>query len=155
MTSDIDVELAYLKWYFGLLFPESVPEFAIAALEAGYDGRQLRWIAGLTRPTRADLEAIMNDMFHELGQSPITDTRKAGTRLAAKFCQQIVAGEIEPYDGARRIWKSIYYALGCPKELVPFVALASEWEDVPESRRKYDKEILAAAREFLQGPRIS
>ena len=148
--SGIDVELAYLRWYFGLLFPESVPEFAISALEAGYDGRRLRRIAGMNRPTRADLESIIDGMFRELGQSPVTDIRNAGTRLAVKFCQQIVAGEVPPYDGAKQIWRSIYYALQCPEELVTFVGLASEWEDLPELRRKYDREILAAAREFLQ-----
>jgi len=119
-------------------------------LDAGYDGRQLRRIAGLDRPTRADLEPVIDDMFRELGRSPITDREASAKRLAEKFCEQIVAGTIPPYDGAKVIWLTSYYELRQAKELLPFVGLASEWEDHPELRRKYDKEILAAANEFLR-----
>jgi hypothetical protein len=144
----IDAELAQLKWHFGLLFPESVPAFAADALEVGCDGRWLRRIAGMTRPTRVDLERIIDDMFGELGQSPITDTEAAGNRLARRITDQIVSGAISPYDGANVIW-TVYLGLGQPKALVPFVGLASEWEDHLHLRRKYDKDIVAAARKFL------
>jgi len=117
-----------------------VPEFAIAALDAGYDGRQVRRIAGMERPTRADLEPVIDEMFRELGRLPITDREASAKRLAEKFCEQIVAGEIPPYDGAKLIWQTSYYELRQAKELLPFVGLASEWEDHPELRRKYDKE---------------
>jgi len=146
----MDVELAQLKWHFRLLFPESVPAFAAYALEAGYDGRQLRRAAGMVRPTRADLDPIIDDMFGELGQSPITDTEAAGIRLAKKICEQIVSGAISPYDGANVIWRTIANRLGQPDELLQFVGLASEWEDHINLRDHYDKDIVAAARTFLE-----
>jgi len=149
VSGTIDAELAQLKWHFGILFPEAVPAFAADALEAGCDGRQLRRIAGMIRPTRADLEPIIDGMFLELGQSQITNTSAAGIRLAKKVAEQIVSGAISPYDGANLIWRHVYYELRQPDELVPFVGLASEWEDHLHLRKRYDKDIVAAAREFL------
>jgi hypothetical protein len=145
----MDAKLAQLKWHFWLLFPESVPAFAADALEAGHDGRQLRRIAGMMRPTRADLEPIIDAMFGELGQLPIADTQAAGIHLAKKVCEQIVSGAISPYDGANLIWRTIANRLGQPDELLQFVGLASEWEDHMNLRDHYDKDIVAAARTFL------
>jgi hypothetical protein len=103
----------------------------------------------MLKPTHADLEPIIDGMFSELGQSPITDTEAAGIRLAKRTSEQILSGTISPYDGANLIWRSIYYALGQPDELVPFVGLASEWEDHLPLRKRYDEDIVAAARTFL------
>lgn len=103
----------------------------------------------MQRPTRRDLERIIGDMFRELGQSPITDTRAAGIKLARKIAERIVSGGIPPYDGARVIWRTIYYRLHRPDELVPFVGLASEWEDHPDLRGEYGKDIVEAAKTFL------
>jgi hypothetical protein len=153
LRTKLDIELAQLKWHFRLLFPELVPAFATEAMEAGHDGRQLRRMAGLNRPTRADLDPIIDEMFRELGRSPITDTKAAGMQLAEKLWGQIVSGSTSPYEGAKLIWETVYYALNLPRELVPFVGLASEWEDHPHLRKRYDKDIRAAAWEFLQRKR--
>ncbi len=103
----------------------------------------------MNRPTHAEWDPIIGEMFHELGREPIASTYAGGVQLASIICGRIVRGAMRPYDGASLIWRRIYYALKEPTELVVFVGLASEWEDCPQCREKHERDIIAAARQFL------
>jgi hypothetical protein len=45
----LDARLVAAKWYLGELSGEEMPGLACQALESGYDGKNLRYLAGLSR----------------------------------------------------------------------------------------------------------
>jgi hypothetical protein len=144
----MDLDLVAAEWYLGLYPPEKMPVLAVWGLEQGFDGPALRELAGRTSATRSHESDLIERALRELGKEPL-DVSDAGQLSAILLCKQIVSGKTSPYDGAARLW-SIYNCCGSPKSLIPFVGLASEWEDDLAHRKHYDKRILEAAKKFLQ-----
>jgi hypothetical protein len=54
-------------WYLGDLNAEDLPTFARQALEQGHDGPNLRRLAGLLKPTKRDVDRIIDQALRELG----------------------------------------------------------------------------------------
>lgn len=52
---------------------------------------------------------------------------------------------MEPIAAARTIWRAARRAQTNEERLVQFIGLASEWEDDPEHRDVYEREIRLAA----------
>ena len=76
-----------------------MPAIACDALKEGRDGKNLRYLAGLSRPARRDILEI-EGALRELGvQAPITPT-DAALWIARRLADDIVAGRIEPYGAA-------------------------------------------------------
>jgi hypothetical protein len=46
-----------------------------------------------------------------------------------------------PYDGAKELWGLSSEMWELPGALLPFVGLASEWEDHPDHRTDFDRDI--------------
>ena len=123
-------KLAQAGWEFGNLPGEEFPRIAQEALEAGFDGRCTRRIAGLIMPTRGDLQPLMQGFLRELGVEPNLSRQEAGRLLARIVAAAIVAGRISPYEGAVAIGYDIGNAVrDLRKEFLSFVGLASEYED--------------------------
>jgi len=149
-------QLVQAGWEFGNLPSEDFPRIAQEALEAGFDGRCIRRIAGLTRPTRGDLQSLMGEFLQELGVETNLSRQEAGRVLARIAARAIAQGRISPYEGAVFIGYEIGNALSdLRNEFVPFVGLASEYEDCgpysghsEQTRRKIEQEILNEAREL-------
>lgn len=107
-----------------------MPEIACQALEKGYDGRNLRFLAGLSTPTRRDILQIVDGSFRELGvQVPIT-RRDAALWMATRLGLDIIEGRIEPYGGALQI--SLYYSSEA-KELSDWWDLVTNYEAACET----------------------
>ena len=51
---------------------------------------------------------------------------------------------LTPIEGAKRLWRLSSEMHDLPEALLTFVGLASEWEDHPEHRAKYDQDITVA-----------
>jgi hypothetical protein len=49
-----------------------------------------------------------------------------------------------PLPGAKELWRLSSEMYDLPEALLPFVGLASEWEDHPEHRAMYDQDITVA-----------
>jgi hypothetical protein len=125
-----DIKTIAAKWYVGELSGEDMPSIACEALEQGHDGVNLRYLAGLSSPTRRDIQKIVDSALKELGvQAPIT-RHDAALWLASHFADDIVAGRIEPYAGASRIW--LFYACDAP-ELEHWSRLVTDFEVATES----------------------
>jgi hypothetical protein len=45
------------------------------------------------------------------------------------------------YEGAKELWRLSSEMYDLPEALLPFVGLASEWEDYPDHRAKSDQDI--------------
>jgi len=69
---------------------------------------------------------------------------------ALVIAEKILAGEIPPFAGARRIWALYVDRDALPDDIRVWVGLASEWEDQPAHREAYEADILDEARLMLE-----
>jgi hypothetical protein len=153
-------QLIHARWILGKLPSEEAPSLAQDALGLGYDGRNVRRIAGLLRPTRADLLPLMPGFLEEMGISTPMTKEAAAWFVARSIAAGISEARIEPYEGARFIWRELVNQVW-PNEqhpLLTFVGYASDYEDCesysehPDKRRRQiDQEIVKEARELLEG----
>ena len=143
-----DIRQVGLEWYHNGFPAERMPDFAVWALQNGYDGPRLRELAGLTRVTRSNEGKLIERVLQELGVEPMTG-EEAAEGLILRVCNQIVSGEIPAYSGAARIAYDLADSTGESKYFLHWVGLVSEWEDVPSKRDYFEEQILLAAKEFL------
>ena len=61
-----DPALTAANWYLGNLNSEHLPAFACEALKQGHEGKNLRTLAGLTKPTKRDRAEIADRAFREV-----------------------------------------------------------------------------------------
>ena len=66
-----DPELLQARWVLNGLRSEDLPDQAILALESGFDGTALKQLAGLAKPTLADLETLPERAFANMGLPPM------------------------------------------------------------------------------------
>jgi hypothetical protein len=71
MNVKLDPQILQARWILGGIRPEDLPDLAVMALEQGFDGTALQQLAGLVRPTLADLETLPQRAFAEMGLKPI------------------------------------------------------------------------------------
>ncbi|MGA7575952.1 MAG: hypothetical protein WBV31_08885 [Terriglobales bacterium] len=151
-------QLIQARWELDRLPSEELPRLAQDALELGFDGKYTRRIAGLIQPNKRDLQPLMAGFLTELGIKTKLSREQAALVLARLVARVIVNGGTKPYEGARFIWHEIVDGLShFPKELMPFVGNASEYEDCSRYSqnsekilRKIDADIVQAARLFLE-----
>jgi hypothetical protein len=144
----LDAKLLAAKWYLGELSGEDMPGIACQALELGRDGKNLRYLAGLSGPARRDILEIVDGAMHELGvQTPITK-RDAALWMARRLAGEILEGCIEPYGGACRIWLSYSFNAS---ELEHWSNLATNYEVAAETGEleKAKQQIVQAARNLF------
>ena len=148
------------RWDFGKLPSEELPTLAQDALEHGYDGKFTRQIAGLLKPHWSELRLLVPRFLAELGSSTPLNKAEAGIQVARFVTKAIVEGSIEPYEGARYIWREIVSELWheTPQELLCFLGNASEYEDChfysdhPEDvRRTIEQAIIEDAKSLASG----
>jgi len=71
LVRKFDPALLQARWVLGGLEPEELISEALLALEQGFPGNALQQIAGLVKPTVADLDNLPERVFAELGLKPI------------------------------------------------------------------------------------
>lgn len=137
-------QLIQARWQFDELPSEEAPIIGIDALELGFDGKYIRRLAGLIRPTTSEVDPLMPGFLNELGVTTTVQRTEAGMTLALFVAEAIADGQLEPFTGAIYIWVHIVNQMypKPPLELLPFVGAASEYEDAEwsnppdEGRRK-------------------
>jgi hypothetical protein len=67
---------------------------------------------------------------------------------AVAIANGILQGEIDAYSGAKRLWLVRTELAAIEEALRVFAGLASEWEDEPDHRDAYERDILVAADRF-------
>jgi hypothetical protein len=131
-----------------------MPAIAVAALELGHDGRSLRRLAGLDRPTRRDVSDLVDGALRELGVGAPMTRRNANLWMATHVAREIIEGRLEPYLGACRIW--LTYSFDVP-ELSDWSRLVVEHEAASnaDEAKKANEQIIRSARslclELLDG----
>jgi hypothetical protein len=66
MKEKFDPELLQARWVLGGIRSDDLPDLAVSALQQGFDGTALRQLAGLVRPTLADLEDLPQRAFVDM-----------------------------------------------------------------------------------------
>lgn len=137
-------------WYaLGKLTTDQAIEAAHVALNVGAYREALGAVT-FAEPIWSEVGPLFRRALDELGVG-VPDRAAAVRQLAFDFARRIVAGELEPYVGARAIWRELAWEPEAGGALLPFIGLASVWEDRPEFRQEYQAEILQAARELASG----
>ena len=132
---------------------EDLPAIAARALERGLDSPTLRELAGLSRKDVREAHDLFLIAIAEVGLE-MPPPSEAARELARQWAFEMLAGTLTPYEGSRLIWHNSWDTLdrqqeGQADDLVPFIGLASEWEDDPEHRAEYEQDMLAEARALL------
>jgi len=132
VPSVFDPAKVAVRWYFGELLHEDLPEICINALEHGHDGPMLRRLAGLAKPTSRDLtETQVERAFHEMGIAAPVSERDCQLFLATETAQAAVAEIQNPFDAATHIRIGICHFKPEPAELSEIVRLSEESEHAP------------------------
>lgn len=140
-TIAVDLLLAAAYWRLGLLAAEDLPEIASQGLESGMDSPSLRILAGEQHCSMATCKLLFERSLRELRIAmPAHD--EAGFRIAKRYAQQIVSGQLTPREGAGRIWSEIELNEEHEGEFARlriFTGLASEHEDLTDGSVTLDQ----------------
>jgi hypothetical protein len=142
------LRLALLALAAGEQPPEPLPDLAADALTRDIDSSSLRELAGAPKADYDDNRALFRAAMVELGVE-VPDPNAALSELVRFWASEIVAGSINPYAGASRIWRTAWRRLGSPSDLAIFVGLASEWEDHLGERADIEAQIVREARNLI------
>ena len=144
------IEVAEM-YALGAMLAEELPTAAADALGAGYDSPALCQLAGAHGADAESIRKLFRKSLGELG-IPVPPPSQAGSAMARRVAGAIASGAVIPYDGARRIWWEIYARFPQLKELRPFVALASDYEDDEADRANYSRMIVEESKKLLARP---
>ncbi len=143
----MDLGGAAARLAMGKLTSDQALGVASAALEAGLFSNSLGLLA-FEEPVWSEVGPLFERALSELGIS-IPSRGEASLILAREHARRILTGELWPYEGARQIWSYVANEPGADPSLRDFVGLASEWEDVPNHRPQYERQIMEAARQLV------
>jgi hypothetical protein len=145
-------QLIQARWLLEMLPSDEAILAAQEALETGYDGPNVRRLAGLVLPNRFELEALMPEFLADMGIKGKLSKQEAGWALGCIIANSITEGRIRPYEGARFIWREIINEVwpnNAPEPLLKFLGGASEYEDcecysndLSETRRQIEQQIV-------------
>jgi hypothetical protein len=139
------------RWVLDDPAPEAVPDVAAEALVNGCEMAEVAVLAGMRRPSRAEVEDELMALLRRLRVA--RPTRSAAIKTVVDACaRRMVEGDVSPSAGAHRIWlwaNECYDDADVFKQLAIFVGLASEWDDDEDHRSAYETDMLEEARALL------
>lgn len=139
-----DLRTALLRLVIGDQPTEHLPGLAAQVLATGeVDSPSLQELAGLNSTAVREALELFCAALEELGVKAPTEN-EARREIARAWAISMLAGLASPYEASRNVWV-VWVPRGCPEEFTAFVGLASEWEDDPENRAQYDKDMVAEA----------
>jgi hypothetical protein len=142
------LEFAIAQFVLGDMLTEDLPLLGQQLLCDNFDSPSLRQLAASSGDDSEAIVRRFTGAMDELGMA-VPPPSGAGLVVARSIAEHILAGQITPYDGARRIWSKVYTRFPQLKELLPFVGLASEYEDDEKHRAYYVTRIVECARELV------
>jgi hypothetical protein len=114
----------------GRLSYADLPEVAVNALGLGYDGRAIRRLASLNKPSYFDVGDLFEKALVEMGIGELSK-KDASVFLVKEIANEVLSGKKEPLAAAYEIWLLCWDA-GCPPELVIFGGLDRCDFDIPQ-----------------------
>jgi len=150
MKEEFNPDLFVAKWYCSGVWSEDMPGFAADALEAGYDGPALRQLAGLIKPTSADIGDLFQRVLDQIGTVKISSQKQAVYWMSRVVATDIVEGRIDPIKGAGVLAGCARLADFAPV-LAEFLGLGdmAYWDEYAPPSAKLVKDIIEEARLLL------
>jgi len=128
---------------------DELPDEATALLVEGLDSGSLRALAGQDRWDGDRSRDLLGDALKESGSAMPTGS-EARRMLAEYLVRSLAEGRRDPYSACREIWSKAWNFGDEDTDLTPFVGLATEWEESPESERSaIEDDMRQAAWDYL------
>ena len=143
-----DFRLLAAKDVLGFAGAEAMPPEATRALVGGVDSPSIRRLAGMDGADSEDVRVMFRAALRELAVE-LPSKREAALLLATEVARRITQRTVSPYEGAKEIWRIARTSDEDLTELDTFVYAASEWEERPKARKRFEGGIVAAARDLL------
>jgi hypothetical protein len=97
------------RWVSGDLRGEDMPGVAVDLLEAGYDSRSLRRLAGEMQASNSEaLEPLVGAVFSELGVNYPMSEREAKIIASRQIAREVIAGKRNPWTEANHLEIAIW-----------------------------------------------
>lgn len=142
------LDLAEALFVLDLLPSDKLPEVAVSALVDGINNRPMQILAGLTSGELQTARELFTQALLLLDRGKLSK-EEAVRRYTRFVSRQILSGEVPPYEGARKIWGASTKINVEFHDVDPFIYAASEYEDRPEDREFFKKEILLEAQRWI------
>ena len=142
----VELRIAAAWYALGKFTTEKAIDAAHAALNDGVYSEALGEVI-FAEPRWSEIGPLFERALSELGVG-VPDRATAVQRLARDYACRIVSSHLSPYEGAKSICWELAYEPEAGDSLLPFIGLASEWEDCPEYRPEYEADIIQAAHEL-------
>jgi hypothetical protein len=145
-----DLELILARWVLRALPPEDVPALATEALVRGCEAASVAVVAGLSRPTRSEIEDELPEILRELDVT-LPSKREALKTHVDPVARDIVNGSLTPPAGANEIFVTYldYADQRLWDQFVVLYSLADEYREENRPASVLDQETVAAARALL------
>lgn len=150
----VELEPAQALGHFGWLRGEDLPKVAQRLVEDGFDDPTPCELAALRHTTLRDAGPMFLRILRQLGR-PTLPVAEAQKIVAHHFAKAIVAGTVEPRDGADRL-TALFHASDRPKELEVFRGFWASYDDGPNGTgvqeafsAGVDARVIAEARALL------
>lgn len=143
-----DLAITEALWVLDLLPRESLPNIAVDAIKCGVESDSMFMLAGCSSSEVTEASVFFEQSLIDLGLGKIS--KQDAVRLYAKHISvKILKNEIDPYLGAKMIWRA---ARKVPDtsfhDVDPFIYAASEYEDRPEDREFFRNAICDEAQRW-------
>jgi hypothetical protein len=121
---DFDPQMIAARWYLGDLAAEKLPNLACEAIELGHKGKHLSELAGLVKPTKRDVAALVDGSLREMGvAAPMTKDE------AAKWMLESVKADARTEGGISRNFVG-KLLLAFPELEDRYVTEIKEWHSI-------------------------
>ena len=148
MSTGFDLKSIQAEWVLGLIATNDLPDIAAKAVSAGIESKSLVELAGLNGNETDEARKLFGQALNELGCRSMEKAEALG-RYAKIVSTLILASEVAPLEGAKRIWQATRKAeLNGFHDLDGFIYAASELEERPEDKALLEKAIIEEARSW-------
>ena len=145
MSTGFNLKSIQAEWVLGLIPTNDLPDIAAKALSAGLESKALLLLAGLDGNETDEARKLFGQALIELGCQSMEKAEALG-RYAKIVSTLILASEVAPLAGAKRIWQATRKAeLNGFHDLDGFIYAASELEERPEDKALLEKAIIEEA----------
>jgi hypothetical protein len=144
----MNLRMARTLYALGRLDKALLPGVALVAMNDGLDAPALRQLAGLAKFDLELAPRLFEQALKEVGM-PTPERMAAAREYAVLLSRQMIAGEVSPEDGARKLW-DVASDIGIDQfhDLDAFIYCASEIPSRPLERRIFVSEILREAADW-------
>lgn len=136
------------RWALGLIRSDDLPAIAADALSNGFDSKSLVELAALSQTDANEARKLFERAMIELGHEVMS--KGAALKIYARVTStSILASELTPLEGAKRIWRATVDAgVKGFHDLDPFIYAASEMEDRPGDKAFFERAIIEEAKRW-------